>query len=136
MDLSQKVILVIGGTSGLGESAARMFLRCGAKVVVTGRSEDKISSAAEWLGNDGLAVQSDASDPLQVERTFEQVKEYIAEFSVPYNELHDKGFPSLGCAPCTRAVEPDEDIRAGRWWWESDPDAKECGLHVIAAATR
>ncbi len=62
--------------------------------------------------------------------------EYIAEFSVPYNELHDKGFPSLGCQPCTRAVEPGEDIRAGRWWWESDPDAKECGLHLVVPATK
>lgn len=68
--------------------------------------------------------------------TFEQVKDYVAEFSVPYNELHDRGFPSLGCAPCTRAIEPGEDIRAGRWWWESDPDAKECGLHIVDAATR
>ena len=66
----------------------------------------------------------------------EQVQEYIAEFSVPYNELHDKGFPSLGCQPCTRAVQPGEDIRAGRWWWESDPDAKECGLHLIAPAIK
>jgi phosphoadenosine phosphosulfate reductase len=68
--------------------------------------------------------------------TFEQVQEYIAEFSVPYNELHDKGFPSLGCQPCTRAVEPGEDIRAGRWWWESDPNAKECGLHLVVPATK
>ena len=68
--------------------------------------------------------------------TFDQVREYIDEFSVPYNELHDKGFPSLGCAPCTRAVRPGEDARAGRWWWESDPDAKECGLHLIAPATK
>ena len=68
--------------------------------------------------------------------TLDQVREYIAENSVPYNELHDRGFPSLGCAPCTRAVQPGEDIRAGRWWWESDPDAKECGLHTVEAATR
>ncbi len=68
--------------------------------------------------------------------TFEQVKEYITEFSVPYNELHDRGFPSLGCAPCTRAIQPGEDIRAGRWWWESDPDAKECGLHLVAPASK
>ena len=48
--------------------------------------------------------------------------------SVPYNPLHDRGFPSIGCAPCTRAIEPGEDIRAGRWWWE-EPEHKECGLH-------
>lgn len=53
---------------------------------------------------------------------------YIKENNVPYNKLHDQGFPSIGCAPCTRAVEDGEDIRAGRWWWE-DPEHKECGLH-------
>ncbi len=68
--------------------------------------------------------------------TFEQVREYVDANSVPYNELHDRGYPSLGCAPCTRAIEPGEDIRAGRWWWEGDPDAKECGLHIVEAASR
>ena len=68
--------------------------------------------------------------------SFEQVREYVDANDVPYNELHDRGYPSLGCAPCTRAIEPGEDIRAGRWWWESDPDAKECGLHTIEAAAR
>lgn len=57
---------------------------------------------------------------------------YIREHGVPYNALHDRNFPSIGCAPCTRAVSMGEDIRAGRWWWES-PDTKECGLHVAAA---
>ncbi|MCI1786316.1 MAG: phosphoadenylyl-sulfate reductase [Bacteroidales bacterium] len=59
----------------------------------------------------------------------DQVKEYIVVNSVPYNKLQDKGYPSIGCQPCTRAVLPGEDIRAGRWWWE-DPDHRECGLHV------
>ncbi|WP_434380441.1 phosphoadenylyl-sulfate reductase [Melittangium boletus] len=54
---------------------------------------------------------------------------YIQANGVPYNTLHDRGYPSIGCAPCTRAVKPYEDERAGRWWWES-PDNKECGLHV------
>ena len=57
------------------------------------------------------------------------VKQYIAQHHVPYNPLHDKGFVSIGCAPCTRAIKPGEDFRAGRWWWE-DADKKECGLHV------
>jgi phosphoadenosine phosphosulfate reductase len=57
-----------------------------------------------------------------------QVWDYIKAHKVPYNKLHDQGFPSIGCQPCTRAVQPDEDIRAGRWWWE-DPEHKECGLH-------
>ena len=59
----------------------------------------------------------------------EQVWDYIRKNGVPYNRLHDQGYASIGCAPCTRAVKPGEDIRAGRWWWES-PDHKECGLHV------
>ena len=57
-----------------------------------------------------------------------QVWEYIKTHHVPYNQLHDKGFPSIGCAPCTRATLPGEDLRAGRWWWEN-PEHKECGLH-------
>ncbi len=53
---------------------------------------------------------------------------YIHQHAIPYNALHDKGYPSIGCAPCTQAVKQGEDIRAGRWWWEN-PDQKECGLH-------
>jgi phosphoadenosine phosphosulfate reductase len=60
--------------------------------------------------------------------TEQQVWDYIKEKNIPYNKLHDKGFPSIGCQPCTRAIEPGEDIRAGRWWWEL-PQNKECGLH-------
>jgi len=60
--------------------------------------------------------------------TLDQVKEYIRIHNVPYNTLHDRGFPSIGCQPCTRAVQPGEDFRAGRWWWE-DQSKKECGLH-------
>ena len=59
----------------------------------------------------------------------QQVWEYIRKHEVPYNALHDKGYPSIGCGPCTRAVKPGEDVRAGRWWWES-PETKECGLHA------
>ncbi len=58
----------------------------------------------------------------------QQVWDYIRENKVPYNVLHDKGFPSIGCQPCTRAVMEGEDVRAGRWWWEN-PESKECGLH-------
>lgn len=60
--------------------------------------------------------------------TTEQVREYIDEHNIPYNPLHDRGFVSIGCAPCTRAVKNGEDFRAGRWWWE-DNSKKECGLH-------
>lgn len=59
----------------------------------------------------------------------EQVWAYVREHQVPYNKLHDQGFPSIGCQPCTRAVKPGEDIRSGRWWWE-DPQHRECGLHI------
>ena len=59
----------------------------------------------------------------------DDVWDYIKENNVPYNKLHDQGFPSIGCAPCTRAVEDSEDIRSGRWWWEN-PEHKECGLHI------
>ena len=58
----------------------------------------------------------------------EQVMNYITENNVPINVLHKRNYPSIGCAPCTRPVEPGEDIRAGRWWWEN-PEHKECGLH-------
>jgi phosphoadenosine phosphosulfate reductase len=61
--------------------------------------------------------------------TAEQVWDYIKENDVPYNKLHDQGYPSIGCAPCTRAVGPGADIRSGRWWWEQ-PEHKECGLHL------
>ncbi len=63
-----------------------------------------------------------------VDWTSKQVWDYVKEYKVPYNKLHDMGYPSIGCAPCTRAVKPGEDERAGRWWWENDSD-KECGLH-------
>lgn len=59
--------------------------------------------------------------------SYDQMMDYIRENNVPYNALHDKGFISIGCAPCTRAIEPGEHPRAGRWWWESSQ--KECGLH-------
>ena len=63
--------------------------------------------------------------------TLDEVKNYVKTHNVPYNPLHDKGFPSIGCQPCTRAVQDGEDFRAGRWWWE-DASKKECGLHEVA----
>jgi phosphoadenosine phosphosulfate reductase len=61
--------------------------------------------------------------------TFEFVEKYIRENNVPYNLLHDKGYVSIGCEPCTRAISEGEDFRSGRWWWETD-SKKECGFHV------
>ena len=60
--------------------------------------------------------------------TEQQVWDYIRANHVPYNKLHDRNYPSIGCEPCTRAVKPGEDVRAGRWWWEN-PEHRECGLH-------
>jgi len=60
--------------------------------------------------------------------TFEEVTAYVKENNIPYNSLHDKGFISIGCEPCTKAVKPGDDFRSGRWWWEND-GPKECGLH-------
>ncbi len=77
----------------------------------------------EWDKSSGLIKLN----PL-INHTEEEVWEYIHQHKVPYNKLHDQGFPSIGCQPCTRAVKPGEDIRAGRWWWEN-PEHKECGLH-------
>ncbi|HPF51344.1 MAG TPA: phosphoadenylyl-sulfate reductase [Draconibacterium sp.] len=62
--------------------------------------------------------------------SLEQTIEYVKENNVPYNALHDKGFVSIGCQPCTRAIQPGEDFRAGRWWWEQS-SGKECGLHSL-----
>jgi len=77
----------------------------------------------EWDDNNGLIK----INPL-INWTEKQVWDYIKRNSIPYNLLHDRGFPSIGCEPCTRAIEPGEDIRAGRWWWENELH-KECGLH-------
>ncbi len=77
----------------------------------------------EWDEANGLIKLN----PL-INWTEKQVWDYIRENAVPYNSLHDKGFPSIGCQPCTRAVDPGEDIRAGRWWWE-ESEKRECGLH-------
>jgi len=99
----------------------------GAKVWITGlRSEQsenrKDIPMIEWSEEKQLFK----FNPL-INWHYDQVLTYLKEFNVPYNYLHDKGFISIGCAPCTRAIEPGEDPRAGRWWWESSH--KECGLH-------
>lgn len=77
----------------------------------------------EWDENNGLIKVN----PL-AQWSESELWDYIKEHKVPYNPLHDKGYPSIGCLPCTRAIEAWEDVRAGRWWWEN-PESKECGLH-------
>ncbi len=64
----------------------------------------------------------------------DDVQAFVRRRSLPYNRLHDAGYPSIGCAPCTRAVQPGDDSRAGRWWWER-PEHKECGLHAANRAS-
>ena len=100
----------------------------GLKVWICGlRQEQSITryglKPIEWDGNNNLIKIS----PLAI-WTEQDVWEYIRQNNVPYNELHDHRFPSIGCQPCTRAIKAGEDIRAGRWWWET-PENKECGLH-------
>jgi phosphoadenosine phosphosulfate reductase len=103
----------------------------GAKVWITGlRAEQSHNREQmpmiEWMEDKQLYK----FNPL-IRWSYEEIMEYINEFNVPYNRLHDKGFFSIGCAPCTRAIEPGEDARAGRWWWETSQ--KECGLHASVA---
>ena len=100
----------------------------GAKIWITGlragQSANRVDmQILEWDEDRQLCK----FNPL-INWTYEEMIQYIKENNVPYNPLHDKGFISIGCAPCTRAIEPGEDARAGRWWWETSQ--KECGLHV------
>lgn len=101
----------------------------GKKIWITGiraeHSPDRSQmSAVEWDESHQLIK----IHPL-LHWSMEQVKAEVKKNEIPYNPLHDKGFVSIGCAPCTRAVRPGEDFRAGRWWWE-DASKKECGLHI------
>ncbi len=102
----------------------------GQQAWVTGQRRAQSSTRAE------LAVQElDGAHGLQkfnplANWSEQDVWHYLRSNKVPYNALHDQGFPSIGCEPCTRAVEPGEDVRAGRWWWEN-PESKECGLHMV-----
>jgi phosphoadenosine phosphosulfate reductase len=101
----------------------------GCEAWVTGlRREQSATRArvakASWDAEFGLVKLS----PL-AEWTDADVWRRVREREIPYNALHDEGYPSIGCAPCTRAVKPGEDARSGRWWWESADAHKECGLH-------
>jgi phosphoadenosine phosphosulfate reductase len=98
---------------------------------ITGLRRDQVSTRAEVqpVEIDDVHGNIVKLNPLAA-WTSDRVWSYIREHDVPYNALHDTGYPSIGCEPCTRAVAPDEDPRAGRWWWELDPSAKECGIHV------
>lgn len=102
----------------------------GKKAWITGQRRAQSTTRSE------LAIQEDDAahgmakfNPL-ADWSESDVWHFIRTRDVPYNRLHDQGFPSIGCEPCTRAIQPGEDVRAGRWWWEN-PDSKECGLHVV-----
>ena len=101
----------------------------GKKAWVTGmRAEQATTRASLPTREFDEGNQFEKFNPLS-SWTEEEVWAYIRMYDVPYNQLHDAFYPSIGCAPCTRAVARGEDVRAGRWWWE-DPNSKECGLHV------
>jgi phosphoadenosine phosphosulfate reductase len=135
----------INGINGFRDSIAQRKDCCHARKVeplqralkgkaawITGlRREQAVTrknlSASEFDQANGLQKYN----PL-IEWSEDDVWDYLHEFDVPYNALHDQGFPSIGCSPCTRAIEPGEDVRAGRWWWEN-AEQKECGLHVKKA---
>ncbi|MDH5552556.1 MAG: phosphoadenosine phosphosulfate reductase family protein, partial [Nitrosomonas sp.] len=96
---------------------------------ITGMRQDQAVSRINLkLSTYDMGNRMQKLNPL-LEWSHDDVWQYIKENEVPYNKLHDEFYPSIGCAPCTRAVTPGEDVRAGRWWWES-PENKECGLHV------
>lgn len=95
---------------------------------ITGLRREQSVTRADIGFEDRDTVHGMAKFNPLVDWTEDDVWQYIRGRSVPYNALHDRGYPSIGCAPCTRAIEPGEDIRAGRWWWEN-PEHKECGLH-------
>ncbi len=104
----------------------------GKKAWITGLRAEQAATRS------GLAVQEcDPANGLEkfnplADWSEKEVWAYLHANAVPYNRLHDEGYPSIGCAPCTRAVAPGEHLRSGRWWWE-DPTSKECGLHVKRA---
>ncbi len=96
---------------------------------ITGLRRDQVSTRAETpkIGLDPQHPTIWKVAPL-ADWTSDRVWNYIREHDLPYNALHDRGYPSIGCAPCTRAIKPGEDERAGRWWWEQ-PEERECGIH-------
>ena len=101
----------------------------GATAWITGLRRGQSAGRAEvpfavWDGDYGLIKINPIAD-----WSTEQLDAYIRDNDIPVNPLHARGFPSIGCQPCTRAIRPGEDIRAGRWWWENE-DGKECGLHA------
>jgi phosphoadenosine phosphosulfate reductase len=132
------------GINGFFESPEARSACCGVRKIVPFRKI--VDGYAAWVTGvrreqskaraEGEAIEWDAQNGLQkisplLDWTEEQIWAYIRARKLPYNSLHEKGYPSIGCAPCTRAIMPGEDQRAGRWWWEQ-PEQRECGLHPKA----
>ncbi len=126
-------VLQLGGTT--------KAVLCGAQGRAAQRALKDLSAWMTGLSRDQAVTRNDVGkvemdedhggivkiNPL-ADWSHDQVWQYIGDHNVPYNRLHTQGYPSIGCAPCTRAVQPGDDLRAGRWWWEN-PETKECGLH-------
>ena len=97
---------------------------------ITGLRNDQTQNRA---GSKKIEVDEQHNDMIKInpiiDWSWDQTLDYIKSNNIPYNKLHDKGYPSIGCEPCTRAIKPGESLRAGRWWWETDLE-KECGLHA------
>jgi phosphoadenosine phosphosulfate reductase len=100
----------------------------GAGAWVTGVRHDQSTTRSAAQPTEFDAANGLAKISPMLEWTHDEVWAYIRGKKLPYNPLHDEGYPSIGCAPCSRAVEPGADSRSGRWWWENS-DSKECGLH-------
>jgi len=121
-----KIILI--GIQGSGKSTQGNLLseKLGIPYLSAGHIFRILSKQKTPLGHQ-VKVVMNAGFLIPNEKTLKIVEDYLEKNNVPQNALHKQGFVSIGCAPCTRAITADEDIRAGRWWWESSH--KECGLH-------
>lgn len=102
----------------------------GSKAWITGQRRAQSTTRAELSVQEDDAAHGMAKFNPLADWSEADVWEYIRANGVPYNSLHERGYPSIGCEPCTRAIQPGEDVRAGRWWWEN-PESKECGLHLV-----
>jgi phosphoadenosine phosphosulfate reductase len=102
----------------------------GKRAWVTGQRRAQSTTRAELALQEEDAAHGMAKFNPLADWSEAEVWDYIRANAVPYNALHDRGYPSIGCEPCTRAIQPGEDVRAGRWWWEN-ADSKECGLHLV-----
>ncbi|MBL8516227.1 MAG: phosphoadenylyl-sulfate reductase [Betaproteobacteria bacterium] len=108
----------------------------GARAWLTGMRREQAASRGALEVEERDADRGIAKFNPLADWSSDEVWAYLRQHDVPYNALHDRGYPSIGCEPCTRAVQPGEDPRAGRWWWERDAEGKkECGLHISVVST-